>query len=138
MADGLSPILYWKDTLDMFQEFLRVLFSACVLLGGLDKFLQSEETADFIYRGLSDGASRLFGSQDADEAYYLLDAEGREGRVPPPVDRTVYTDLAARAAVSLLVPREGLTRANGLLAWANPQRAFWRPLWRESPCALPG
>jgi hypothetical protein len=50
LADGLSPILYWKDTLDMFQEFLRVLFSACVLLGGLDKFLQSEETADFIYK----------------------------------------------------------------------------------------
>ncbi len=89
---------------------VEVLLRAYALSGAEVFRRTARETADFIYRGLSDGASRLFGSQDADEAYYLLDAEGREGRVPPPVDRTVYTDLAARAAVSLLVEGTALDR----------------------------
>jgi uncharacterized protein YyaL (SSP411 family) len=47
---------------------------------------------------LSDGESRFYGSQDADEEYYLLKKEEREKLTPPPVDKTVYTDLASQAA----------------------------------------
>lgn len=80
-------------------------------LTGAEVFRRTaSETADFIYRNLSDGTERLFGSQDADERYYLLDADGRGGLTPPPVDRTVYSDLAARAAVSLLVEGTALGR----------------------------
>ena len=68
------------------------------------------ETADFVYRTLSDGISRFYGSQDADEHYYLRGAAERKGLTPPPVDRTVYTDLASRAAVSLLVEGTALGR----------------------------
>jgi uncharacterized protein len=68
------------------------------------------ETADFVCRTLSDGVSRFYGSQDADEHYYLLGAAERTELTPPPVDRTVYTDLAARAAVSLLVEGTALGR----------------------------
>ena len=60
------------------------------------------ETAAYIHKTLSDGGSRFFGSQDADEEYYLLKAEGRKGLPSPPVDMTVYTDLAARTAASFL------------------------------------
>ncbi|MDD3717852.1 MAG: DUF255 domain-containing protein [Actinomycetota bacterium] len=68
------------------------------------------ETAGFIIGKLSDGVSRLYGSQDADERYYLLGAAERAALTPPPVDMTVYTDLAARAAASLLVVGTALGR----------------------------
>jgi uncharacterized protein YyaL (SSP411 family) len=42
------------------------------------------------------------GSQDADEAYYELDAEGREALPSPSVDATVYVDWNALAARALL------------------------------------
>jgi uncharacterized protein YyaL (SSP411 family) len=61
------------------------------------------ETAAYIQTTLGDGVARFYGSQDADEEYYLLDAEGRKGLTSPPVDRTVYTDLAARASASMLM-----------------------------------
>lgn len=69
------------------------------------------ETAAYMRRTLSDGASRFYGSQDADEGYYLLDAEGRKGLAPPPIDHTVYTDLAARAAAAFLDAGAALGRA---------------------------
>jgi len=62
----------------------------------------AEETADYIFRTLSDGECLFFGSQDADEDYYRLDARSREGTTPPSVDRTVYMDISARAASSFL------------------------------------
>ena len=60
------------------------------------------ETADYIKSTLSDGASRFYGSQDADEEYYLLTAEERSKLTPPPVDKTVYTDLASQAAAAFM------------------------------------
>jgi hypothetical protein len=42
------------------------------------------------------------GSQQANEEYYVEGVEGRRRRVTPPVDRTVYSDWNAMAAVSLL------------------------------------
>lgn len=90
------------------------------------------ETADFIVRTLSDGASRFYGSQDADERYYLLGAAERAGLSPPPVDTTVYSDLAARAAVSLLAEGTALGRPEHV-ALALSSLEF---LWSES--YLPG
>jgi len=80
-------------------------------LTGADIFRRTAgETADYVYRVLSDGDSRFFGSQDADEEYYLLEAGERKKLTLPPVDRTVYTDLAARAAASLLLEGTALQR----------------------------
>ncbi|MBN2028056.1 MAG: thioredoxin domain-containing protein [Actinobacteria bacterium] len=86
---------------------INVLLKAYSLSGAEIFRRTAGETADYIYRVLSDGDSRFFGSQDADEEYYLLKAGDRKKLPAPPVDRTVYTDLAARAAASLLV--EGTT-----------------------------
>jgi len=60
------------------------------------------ETAEYVRSTLSDGESRFYGSQDADEEYYLLKAEEREKLTPPPIDKTVYTDLASQAAVAFM------------------------------------
>jgi len=70
------------------------------------------------------------GSQDADERYYALDADGRSGRPAPFVDTTAYTDwnaLAARALLrgAVVLKRPELSdRAVALLdhLWAHARR----------------
>lgn len=42
------------------------------------------------------------GSQDADEEYYSLDADGRKLRSAPLVDRTIFTDWNSKAARNLI------------------------------------
>jgi uncharacterized protein YyaL (SSP411 family) len=44
----------------------------------------------------------FFASQDADEEYYPLPAEERSHRVPPPVDRTVFSEYNAKAVTALV------------------------------------
>ncbi|MHB1842154.1 MAG: PCC domain-containing protein [Sulfobacillus sp.] len=58
-------------------------------------------TADYVVRTLYDGAC-LAGSQDADEAYYQLDANQRRTIAAPLVDRTLYAGWNARAARALV------------------------------------
>ncbi|MGQ9757114.1 MAG: thioredoxin domain-containing protein [Actinomycetota bacterium] len=78
---------------------------------GEDEFLAvAGETASYIHRNLSDGDRLFFGSQDADEEYYRLDAAARKGRDAPPVDRTVYLDASSRAAAALLAAAAVLGR----------------------------
>ncbi len=98
-------------------------------LTGVEVFRRTAgETAAYILRSLSDGDVRFYGSQDADEEYYLLPAEDRERLSPPPVDRTVYTDIAARAAVSLLAEGTALGH-EGHVSIALAALEF---LWSES------
>ncbi|MEX1253881.1 MAG: DUF255 domain-containing protein [Dehalococcoidia bacterium] len=56
----------------------------------LDAWLSDSETGAF------------YGSQDADEEFYALDAEARAAREAPYVDRTVYTSWNALAASAYL------------------------------------
>jgi len=89
------------------------------------------ETAAYIRRTLSDGVSRFYGSQDADEEYYLLKAGQREGRTPPTVDRTVYTDLAAGAAMSFLEAGTALGRDEYLSQALADLEFLWSGSYRE-------
>ena len=58
---------------------------------------------EYLDAWLSDGSSGAFyGSQDADEEFYALDAEARAQRSAPYVDRTVYTSWNALAASAYL------------------------------------
>ncbi len=60
-------------------------------------------TIDYLLATLwRDDAPALGGSQDADEHYYLLDADGRSALPAPFVDPTVYVDWNALAARALL------------------------------------
>jgi uncharacterized protein YyaL (SSP411 family) len=58
---------------------------------------------DYLDTWLSDAETGAFyGSQDADEEFYALDAEARAAKEAPYVDRTVYTSWNALAASAYL------------------------------------
>ncbi len=98
---------------------------------GADIFRRTAaETADFIYRTLSDGISSFYGSQDADEHYYTLGAAERERLTPPAVDKTVYTDTAAQAAVSLLVEGTALGHGEHVSMAQGALGFLWSQLYR--------
>jgi len=62
-----------------------------------------DETTGYLDRVLRDPATGLYaGSQDADENYYSLDAEGRARESAPYIDRRVYTSWNAALAISYL------------------------------------
>ena len=57
----------------------------------------------FLFGKLHDpGTGAFFGSQDADEEYYLLPADGRAQRVSPSVDRTIFSGYNGRAVSGLV------------------------------------
>ncbi|MEE9201696.1 MAG: DUF255 domain-containing protein [Dehalococcoidia bacterium] len=65
--------------------------------------LTAQKVAGYVQRTLYDpDQGAFYGSQDADEEYFALGLQGRSGRQPPFVDRTVYTDVAAAAASAFL------------------------------------
>jgi uncharacterized protein YyaL (SSP411 family) len=121
---------HYEKMLSDNSELLSVLLRAYSLTGE-DLFMRTAEgTAAYIRRTLSDGERLLFGSQDADEEYYLLPASEREVRTPPQVDRTVYADQVSPAAVSLA--RAGIImRREELLSMALSSLEFlWAELFR--------
>jgi len=63
---------------------------------------KAAHAAAYVARTLSDGHTVFYGSQDADEEYYQLDAEARSGLAAPFVDRTIYTDLNAMAVSAFI------------------------------------
>ncbi len=61
------------------------------------------KTTGYLDRVLRDPATGLYaGSQDADEDYYALSADGRARMTAPYVDRRVYTEWNAALAISYL------------------------------------
>jgi uncharacterized protein YyaL (SSP411 family) len=62
-----------------------------------------DTTTGYLDRVLRDPATGLYaGSQDADEHYYSLDADGRAGVAAPYIDRRIYTSWNAALAISYL------------------------------------
>jgi uncharacterized protein YyaL (SSP411 family) len=89
-------------------------------LAGMHSVL--DRTTRYLDRVLRDPESGLFaGSQDADEHYYSLDAQGRAQLPAPFIDRRVYTSWNAALAVAYLDASARLERpamraaAGGLL-----------------------
>src|SRR5512135_1803818 len=62
----------------------------------------AKRTLDYLTGWLWSDDGFFFGSQDADEEYYTLPMEERQRRSAPSVDRTLFTNLNARAAVAVL------------------------------------
>ncbi|HXW52022.1 MAG TPA: DUF255 domain-containing protein, partial [Candidatus Acidoferrales bacterium] len=72
------------------------------------------------------------GSQDADEAYYALDASGREGMRPPFVDPTIYTSWNAQAAIALLTAAPLVEQASSeVSAWRHRGVVVLETLWNR-------
>ena len=80
------------------------LLARATALGDPDLYRSAAEgTIDYLLATLRrDDVPAFGGSQDADEEYYLLDADGRADLPAPFVDRTVYVDWNALAARALL------------------------------------
>ena len=92
----------------------------------------------FLFTKLHDpGTGAFFASQDADEEYYPLPAEGRSRRVPPAVDRTIFSEYNAKAVSALVAahrafgaPAGGDVAGDSLLARASRLGRFLREsLW---------
>src|SRR5579859_5411835 len=87
-------------------HFEKMLEDHAGLVSGLAQAGMTEvldSTTAYLDRTLRDPSTGLYaGSQDADEHYYALDAEGRRGLEAPFVDRRVYSAWNAALAVAYL------------------------------------
>ncbi len=94
----------------------------------------------FLFARLYDPSTgAFFASQDADEEYYPLPAEGRSLRVPPPVDRTLFSEYNGKAVSALVAAHRAfgapagqgagadslLARASALGKWLR--ESLWDP-----------
>ncbi len=80
----------------------------------------------------NDKAGGYGGSQDADEKYFELDAQGRATLPPPYVDKTLYASWNAQAARSLIVgaPLAQFAGAD-VHAWTQRGVAILETLWNR-------
>lgn len=99
---GDWSVPHYEKMLDDNSRLLAAYLRAYGATGEEEFLAVAGETASYIHGTLSDGERLFFGSQDADEEYYRLDAAARRGREAPPVDETVYLDASSRAAAALL------------------------------------
>ena len=94
---------------------------------------------DYVDRTLGDGKGGFYGSQDADEHYYVLDLAARAGQDVPFVDHTVYIDSEALAVEAFMEAGEIL--GEGPLSRTGPGRAAAADgpaLRRDRHAPLPG
>ncbi len=109
-VDRDFSVPHYEKMLEDNARLIRVYLRAGGLTGDPYYRDKADRTADYVARTLSDGRADFFGSQDADEDYYRLDAEGRKGLPAPFVDRTLYTHLNALAAGAFLAAGTVLER----------------------------
>jgi uncharacterized protein len=78
---------------------IDLLLAASLVLDRASWRDRARDAIRFVQRTLADRTRGGFGaSQRADEEYYSVNASIRETLEPPPVDRTLFTDLNAQAA----------------------------------------
>ncbi|HSS94850.1 MAG TPA: DUF255 domain-containing protein [Candidatus Dormibacteraeota bacterium] len=87
-------------------HFEKMLEDHAGLVGGLSLAGMRDaldKTTSYLDRVLRDPATGLYaGSQDADEHYYTLDADGRAAATAPYVDRRIYASWNAALAIAYL------------------------------------
>jgi uncharacterized protein YyaL (SSP411 family) len=111
------------------------LLQACARAGAMFDGATLRRTAADVKRYLdehlwNDAWSAYGGSQDADEAYYALDASGRAPLPEPYVDRTAYGSWNAQAAVALLTSGPLLDHDGvDVAAWTSRGCAILETLW---------
>jgi len=120
---------HYEKMLEDNARLLRVYAEASAVLGDAAYAGTARGVARYLLTALWQPALGAFaGSQDADEQYYSLSAEGRRSLEPPFIDRTVYTDWNALAA-------SGLLRAAQLLSQpelAAPALTALDTLWERA------
>ena len=95
-----------------------------------------EGTIDYLLATLwRDDEPAFGGSQDADEHYYQLDADGRAGLQEPYVDPTIYVDWNALAARALLRGAAVLSRPELAERAVRQLENLWASARRGDPMA---
>lgn len=100
-----------EKLLDLNAKVLRTYLEAYQLYGKDAYRSTAEGIVDWMRTQMRDAATgAFFGSQDADQDYYNLDADERARRAPPACDRTVYANANALAISNLLKGAAALDR----------------------------
>ncbi|NJD63372.1 MAG: thioredoxin domain-containing protein [Deltaproteobacteria bacterium] len=95
-------------------EMLMLYASAHEMTGEEFPARIAEKILRFLFSRLADPETgAFFSSQDADEEYFLLDAEGRSKRLPPAVDRTVISEYNGRAVSALAAAHRAFGAGTG-------------------------
>lgn len=123
---------HYEKMLETNLGFLRNLANAHKILGK-DKFAGiARGVAGYLLKTLRDPRSgAFFGSQDADEEYYMLSPKERSKRAAPSIDRTIYAGWNAQAVSTMLsagalLEDSELIRA-GESAWKYAVERLWDP-----------
>jgi len=99
--DWRTPNL--EKVLDANVQRMRCYLEAYQIFGDAAYRKTAEGVVDWMLEFMRDDETgAFFGSQDADSAYYTLDAEGRRNAPRPRLDRTIYTHANALAVSNLL------------------------------------
>ncbi|QQG39970.1 MAG: thioredoxin domain-containing protein [Candidatus Aenigmatarchaeota archaeon] len=94
---------HYEKLLEDNSRLVSILLRAYVNLGDKLFLSAAEQTARYMLKTLYDDKEHYFyGSQDADEEYYKLNADERAKRKAPNVDKTLYTDWNCWAVCALL------------------------------------
>ncbi len=101
---------HYEKMLEDNAKLLRIYLRAYGATGDSYYRDKAAHAAAYIAGTLSDGRRSFYGSQDADEEYYLLDAARRSSLAEPLIDRTLYTDMNAIAASAFLAAGAVLER----------------------------
>jgi len=130
---------HYEKMLSDNAELLSLFASAYERTGEASFAATGRDILRFLFGKLHDpGTGAFFGSQDADEAYYKLPASERARRLPPAVDRTIYSEYNGRAVSALAAahrafgaPAGGDSPGDSLLLRAERLAGFLRgTLWR--------
>ena len=123
---------HYEKMLETNLGFMRNLARARVTFGIESFGGLADGVASYLAKQLRDpGSGGFYGSQDADEEYYKLDAKGRSRRVPPSVDRTAYSGWNALASAVFMEAGALLDRSDwvrtGLSTLDHVLGRLWDP-----------
>jgi uncharacterized protein YyaL (SSP411 family) len=119
---------HYEKMLDTNLGFLRNLTRARQILGHERYERTAKGVGTYLLGTLRDpNTSAFFSSQDADEEYYGLDKDMREGRLPPKVIEAVFSGLTCRAVTTLIEAGTIL----GLREWMGAARTAWDATLRD-------
>ncbi len=124
-VDRDFSVPHYEKMLEDNAKLIRVYLRTAGITGDSYYLDKAAHAAAYVASTLSNGKDAFYGSQDADEEYYLLNATQRSDLDTPFVDRTVYTDLSALAISGFLAAGVVLERDDYIALARGALDALW-------------
>ena len=125
--------VHYEKMLEGNVGLLSLYLRGYLVLGNLEYAGVASRVVDYMMGHLYDDVSGAFyGSQDADEGYYVLPLAQRRMRAAPVVDRAFYTDLNAAVVSAFLEASWAINRPE-LGDVSRRVLEFLLGRWREGP-----